>query len=63
MASPVKHSRRGSVLAFIVFTMVTLLSFVALALDLGYLTVVKSKLQATADSAALAGTAPGPERF
>ncbi len=55
MASPVKHSRRGSVLAFIVFTMVTLLSFVALALDLGYLTVVKSKLQATADSAALAG--------
>jgi Mg-chelatase subunit ChlD len=47
--------RRGVVLILIAVLMVTLISLVALATDMGYLFVIRSDLQATADSAALAG--------
>jgi Flp pilus assembly protein TadG len=49
--------RRGATLILISITMVVLLSMVAFAVDIGYLTVVQTELRASADSAALAGAA------
>lgn len=46
---------RGAVVIFTAVGMVTLVAFAALAIDLGYLFVVKAELQSTADAAALAG--------
>lgn len=47
--------RRGAVIILIAVLMVTLISLVALAVDMGYLFVIRAGLQATADSASLAG--------
>jgi Flp pilus assembly protein TadG len=48
--------RRGATLVLMVVMMVVMLSFIALALDLGYAMVVRNQLQNAADSTALAGT-------
>jgi Flp pilus assembly protein TadG len=47
--------RRGSTLIFVAVAMVVLLSVAALAIDVGYLYVVRNELQNAADSGALAG--------
>lgn len=47
---------RGSALIFIAFFMVIMLAFVGLAIDIGYLMVVRNELQNAADAAALAAT-------
>lgn len=49
--------RRGAVLVLAAFMMVAMLGFVAFAVDLGYMMVVRSQLQTAADAAALAATA------
>jgi hypothetical protein len=50
-----KHSfRRGTVLVFTVLMMIGMLGMLALAVDIGYVFVVDSELQRTADAAALA---------
>lgn len=46
--------RRGAVVVFTAVSMVTLLAFAALAVDMGYLFVVKAELQNAADAGALA---------
>jgi Flp pilus assembly protein TadG len=51
-----RQRRPGAVLPLTVIMLVVLLSFVALALDLGYAMVVRNQLQNAADSTALAGT-------
>lgn len=47
--------QRGSVLIFVTLVLATLFGFAALAIDVGYLFVVRNELQNAADSAALAG--------
>ena len=47
--------RRGAVAVFVVVSLVTLLGFAALAVDVGRLYVARSELQSAADAAALAG--------
>jgi Flp pilus assembly protein TadG len=47
--------RRGNVLVFVVLILVGLIGIMALAVDMGYLYVVRAKLQATAEASALAG--------
>jgi hypothetical protein len=46
---------RGAVAAFVVFCLVALVAFVALALNLGHLMAVRGELQNAADMAALSG--------
>ena len=48
--------RRGAVLVLLMVILVALLTFVALAVDLGMLAVARTQLQDAADSAATAGT-------
>jgi Flp pilus assembly protein TadG len=48
-------NRRGATIVLVAFAMVVLIGFAALAIDLGYLYVVKNELQNAADSGALAG--------
>ncbi len=47
-------NRNGAVLGLTLILLVAMVAFVALALDLGYLTVARTELQRTADSAAMA---------
>jgi Flp pilus assembly protein TadG len=49
------RGHRGVTVVFVALALVALLSFAALAVDLGYIYVVKNELQNAADSAALAG--------
>ena len=50
-----RHNRRsGSILVLSAFVMVLMFGMVALAIDIGYLGVARTELQASADSAALA---------
>jgi Flp pilus assembly protein TadG len=49
------RSRRGSVLPLVAISLVMLLSFVALAIDAGYIYVSRAQMQRAADAAALAG--------
>ncbi|MFO0936204.1 MAG: pilus assembly protein TadG-related protein [Gemmataceae bacterium] len=50
------RSRRGSIAPLLAFSSVALFSFVALAIDMGMITVARTQCQNAADSAALAGT-------
>jgi hypothetical protein len=50
-----RYRRRGAVVALTVTSMLFLLGFAALALDVGLLSVTKGELQNAADAAALAG--------
>ena len=52
---PRLRGRRGATIVFVALAMVALLSFAALAVDLGYLYVVRNELQNAADAGALAG--------
>lgn len=47
--------RRGAIVVFSAILMVVMFGFVAFALDLGYLCLVRTELQRTADASALAG--------
>ena len=49
--------RGGAIAVWTALMMVSLLGITALALDMGYLWVLKSQLQTTADASALAGAA------
>ena len=51
----VKRIRRGAIAVLTAILIIPLLGLVAFAIDLGYLAMARSELQATADSAALAG--------
>lgn len=48
--------RRGAVMVLVLVSLVALLTFVALAIDLGVLAVARTQLQDAADAAAMAGT-------
>jgi hypothetical protein len=49
--------RSGTVLVFTVFLMICLFAMLAFSVDLGYLALVRTQAQRTADAAALAGAA------
>lgn len=49
------QTRRGAVLVLATVLLVVLLGFVAITVDVGYIQLTKTQLQAAADSAALAG--------
>src|SRR5436190_24001671 len=49
--------RRGAVAVLTAFMMVFIMGMVAFAVDLGYIAVVRNRLQVAADAAALAGAA------
>ncbi len=53
--------RRAVVVVWVAFSMVLLLGVTALALDAGYLYVLRNRLQATADASALAGASQLPD--
>jgi Flp pilus assembly protein TadG len=56
MRKPLRTSRReGAVLPLVTISLIGLLAFVALAVDVGLMAVARSQAQATADVAALAG--------
>ena len=58
------RDRRGTVLVLSSFLIIAMLGCLAFAIDLGYLNVVKSELQRSADAAAVAMTRlhePGPQ--
>jgi Flp pilus assembly protein TadG len=50
-----RRSRRGAIAVLAAFLAVFMLGMIAFSVDLGYLSLVRTQLQATADSAALAG--------
>ena len=50
-----RRDRRGNILVLTALVLVTMLSVVAFAVDLGLIVTAKSQLQRTADAAALAG--------
>ena len=50
-----KHNQHGASLVFVTLLLAVLLGFFALAIDVGYLFVVRNELQNAADAAALAG--------
>ncbi len=52
------RDRRGAIGAWVALMLVMLLGMAALAIDMGYLWVLRHRLQATADAAALAGVSP-----
>ena len=54
--------RVGMVLPLLAVSMVALLSFVALAVDVGMLAVARTQCQNAADAAAMAGAAPSMAR-
>ncbi len=55
------RDQRGSTIAVLAAGMVMVVGFTAFAVDGGYLYALRSKLQATADAAALAGANRLPE--
>ena len=48
-----RHARRGSIVTWSAVTMTAVLGFTALAVDVGFLTQVKTQMQAAADGSAL----------
>src|SRR3954467_2933229 len=52
---PAARRRRGSALVYVTATLVAMLAFVSLAVDLGHVFLVRSELQAAADAAARYG--------
>lgn len=52
---PFRQRRRGAILPLSTVLIVVMLAFIALAVDLGYVMMVRSEMQNAADSAALAG--------
>ena len=48
-----RHARRGSIVVWSAVTMIAVLGFTALAVDVGFLTQVKTQMQAAADGSAL----------
>ena len=52
----IRLRRKGVILPFAAIMMVMMLAFIAFAVDLGYLALVRTQLQSAADAAALAGT-------
>ncbi len=54
------RDRRGAVAAWVALMLVMLLGVAALTIDMGFLWVLRDRLQATADAAALAGAAQLP---
>jgi hypothetical protein len=48
--------RAGAILVLTAFMMVLMFAFMAFAVDLGYVTLIRTQLQSAADSAAMAGT-------
>ena len=48
-------TRRGAVLIYITISLVALLGFIALAIDLGVVMVARTQIQNAADAAAFAG--------
>ncbi len=50
-----KRERRGTILPLFVFSMVALVGFLALAIDIGVIAIAKTQCQDAADNAALAG--------
>ena len=48
-------ARRGAILPYLALTIVALLGFMALAIDLGMIMVAKTQAQNAADAAAFAG--------
>lgn len=50
-----RHAQKGAVAVMVAVAMTMLLGFAALAIDVGYLFVVRNELQNSADAAALAG--------
>ena len=50
--------RRGTVLPLVVLTMMVLLGFLALAIDLGMLAIAKTQVQQAADLVALTAARP-----
>lgn len=48
------HERRGAVLVLAAFCMIVLMAMVTFAVDIGYVSMVRSELQRTADATALA---------
>ena len=51
--------RRGAAAVAVVVSLVVLLGFAALSIDLGHLYLTRAELQRTADAAALAGATSG----
>ena len=49
------RSHKGSAIIFVAVTLMVLVAFAGLAIDVGYLYVVRGELQNAADSGALAG--------
>ena len=49
-----RHSRRGATLVLFAVMLVVLLAMVVFAIDIGYICLTRTQLQAAADSAALA---------
>lgn len=56
MNTPRFQHRKGSVLVLTAIMMVLMFAMLAFAVDLGYLTMVRTQLQRTADAAAIAAT-------
>ncbi len=56
-AKPRRPSRRGAIVVLAAILVVVMLGIIALALDLGYVLLVRTQLQAAADSSALAAAA------
>ncbi|MFN0195590.1 MAG: TadG family pilus assembly protein, partial [Planctomycetaceae bacterium] len=48
------HARRGAILVLAACMLIVIFAFAAFTVDTGYMTIVKTELQATADSCALA---------
>jgi hypothetical protein len=53
--TPKPNDRRGAVVVLAAFFMVVMIAFIAMAVDLGYIQNVRTELQRSADSAAMAG--------
>lgn len=54
-ARPPRAGRRGTILVMAAFMMIVIMALLALSVDLGYITTVRSELKRATDSAALAG--------
>ena len=51
----VTKTRRGVFIVLVLFSMVGIMAFVGMSVDIGMITVMKTRMQASADAAALAG--------
>ena len=53
---PTRRRRSGNILVLTAFMMIAMIGMLAFAIDIGYLTLIRTQLQSSADSAALAAT-------